>query len=109
MYELDKWSRDINDKFNLKDCLFGAVKLTKDANLNKYSYSGYWIEFDSRSLFSFPNLIGVKISLFLELIWAHLCMLMIKIKNILILGKGETIGLDNTSLTAEVEYSINFS
>ena len=31
-----------------------------------------------------------------------------KNKNILILGKGQTKGLDNTSLTAEAEYSINF-
>ena len=27
-------------------------------------------------------------------------------KDILILGKGQTKGLDNTSLTAEVEYSV---
>ena len=32
-----------------------------------------------------------------------------KNKSILILGKWETKGLDNTSLTAEAEYSINFS
>ena len=32
-----------------------------------------------------------------------------KNKNILILGKGQTKGLDNTSLTAEAKYSINFS
>ena len=31
-----------------------------------------------------------------------------KNKDILILGKGQTKGLDNTSLTAEAEYSINF-
>ena len=32
-----------------------------------------------------------------------------KSKDILILGKGQTQGLDNTTLTAEVEYFINFS
>ena len=32
-----------------------------------------------------------------------------KNKDILILGKGETKGLDNTSLTAEATYSISFS
>ena len=31
-----------------------------------------------------------------------------KNKDILILSKGETIGLDNTTLTAEAECSINF-
>ena len=39
--------------------------------------------------------------LFLELIWAHLSML-------IILGKGPTEGLDHTS-TAEAKYPINFS
>ena len=32
-----------------------------------------------------------------------------KNKDILILGKGQTKGLDNTSLTAEAQYFINFS
>ena len=32
-----------------------------------------------------------------------------KSKDILILGKGPTQGLDNTILTAEAEYSVNFS
>ena len=32
-----------------------------------------------------------------------------KYKDILILGKGPTQGLDNTTLTAEVKYAINIS
>ena len=32
-----------------------------------------------------------------------------KNKDMLILGKGSTQGLDNTTLTAEAEYSLNFS
>ena len=55
MYELDRWSQDLNAKFTLKDYLFGAVKLTKNADPNKYSYSEYGIGFDSRSIISFPN------------------------------------------------------
>ena len=34
-YELDTFSRDLNTDFTLKDCLFGAVKLTKNADLDK--------------------------------------------------------------------------
>ena len=48
-------SRDLNSKFTLKDCLFGGVKLTKNADLDKYIYSGYGIGFDSRSEFSLPD------------------------------------------------------
>ena len=33
--------------------LFGAVSLTKNANINKYEYSGYGIGFDRRGSFSF--------------------------------------------------------
>ena len=35
--------------------LFGNVKITKNANPDKYSYSRYRIGFDSRSRFSNPN------------------------------------------------------
>lgn len=31
VYELDTWSRDLNTDFTLTDCLFGTVKLTKNA------------------------------------------------------------------------------
>ena len=35
VYELNTWSQDLNDEFILKNCLFGAVKLTKNANPSK--------------------------------------------------------------------------
>ena len=37
------------------NCLFGAVTLIKNVDIEKYKYSGYGIEFDRRSSFSFPN------------------------------------------------------
>ena len=55
MYELDRWSQDLNAKFTLKECLFGSVKITKNVDPNKYSYSGCGIGFNSCSLFSIPN------------------------------------------------------
>ena len=36
--------------------MYRAVKLTKNADPNTYSYSGYGIGFDSRSLFAFPGI-----------------------------------------------------
>ena len=50
-YELDRWSQELNAEFILKDNLFGAVKLTKSTNPDKYSHSGSGTGFDSRSLF----------------------------------------------------------
>ena len=54
-YELDTQSRDLNSDFTLKDFLFGGVKLAKNADPDKYVYSGYIIGFDSRSEFSLPD------------------------------------------------------
>ena len=39
----------------IKNCLFDAVTLTKNADIDKYGYSGYGIGFDRRGRFSFPG------------------------------------------------------
>ena len=83
----------------LKSCLFGAVTLTKNADINKYGYSGYGIGFDRRGSFSFPGggygqnvlIFGVDMSFS-----AHIDN---KKKDILVLRKGRTQGFEYT-LTA---------
>ena len=50
-WELNIWSRDLDTNFTLKDCLFGTLKPNKNADPDKYSYSGYGTGFDSRSFF----------------------------------------------------------
>ena len=54
VHELGTSSSHISDP-TLKNCLFGAVTLTKNADFEKYKYSGYGIEFDRRESFSFPG------------------------------------------------------
>ena len=46
----------------LKNCLFGAVTLTKNADIDKYGYYDYGIGFDRRGSFSFPSggFLGLK-------------------------------------------------
>ena len=44
-----------SDDFTLENCLSGAVTFTKNADIDKYGFSGYEIGFDRRSRFSFPN------------------------------------------------------
>ena len=39
----------------LKNWLFGAVLLTKNADIDKYGYANYGIGFDRRGSFSFPS------------------------------------------------------
>ena len=86
VYELGA-SRSNGSDPTLKNCLFGAVTLTKNADIEKYGYSGFGIIF------------GVDMSSS-----SHINN---KKKNILGLGKGPTQGLEHT-LTAEKIYSINF-
>ena len=35
--------------------MFGAVKLTKNADIDKYKYSGYGIGFDGKEFYSHPS------------------------------------------------------
>ena len=48
-------SSAINIGITLHNCLFGAVKLTKNADIDKYKYSGCGIGFDSRESFTHPS------------------------------------------------------
>ena len=54
VYEISK-NINISDYPTLENCLFGAVKLTKNADIEKYGYSGYGIGFDRHGSFSFPG------------------------------------------------------
>ena len=53
VYELGASSSHIDDP-TLKNCLFGAVNLTKNADTDKYGYFGCRIGLDRRGSFSFP-------------------------------------------------------
>ena len=107
VYELGASTSDNND-LTLKNCLFGAVTLTKNADIEKYGYSGYGIGFDRRSSFSFPSggfgqnvlIFGVDVSSS-----AHIDN---KKKDLLVLAKGPIQGLEH-ALTAEKMYTINFT
>ena len=107
LYELGASTSHNNDP-TLKHCLFGAVTSTKNADIDKYGYSCYGIGFDGRSSFSFPGggfcqnilIFGVDMSFS-----KHIDD---KKKDVLVLGKGPTQGLEHI-LTAEEIHSINFS
>ena len=54
VYELGASSSNVNDP-TIKNCLFGAITLTKNADIEKYKYSGYGIGFGRRSSLLFPS------------------------------------------------------
>ena len=92
----------------LKNCLFGAVDLTKNNDIDKYGYSGYGTGFDRRSSFSFRGgRFGQNVIIF-GVDTSSSALIDNKKKYILVLGKGLTQGLGHT-LTTEKMYSINFT
>ena len=86
VYKIGASSSNDSDP-TLKNCLFGAVTLTKNTDIDEYGYSGYGIGFGQNVL-----IFGVDISSS-----SHFHNKKI---NILFLGKGPTQGLEHT-LTAE--------
>ena len=88
--------------------MFGAVSLTKNADIDKYGYSGYGIRFDRHESFSFPGTgLGRNVIIF-GVDMSSSTKIDKRKKDILILGKGPTQGLEHT-LIAEKMYSINFT
>ena len=107
IYELAASSSHDSDP-TIKNCLFGAVTLTKNADIEKYKYSGYGLGFDRRLSFSFTGggfgqnvlIFGADMSTSIHIDN--------KKKDKLVLGRVPTQGLE-TTLTAEKMYSINFT
>ena len=90
--------------------MFGAVKLTKNAEFYKYKYYGYGIEFDARESFSLSD--GSEFGKNIIMFAADMSLsghVDDRKKYVLILGKDPMRGLDEPILTAEKEYAINFS
>ena len=54
VYEIAASSSNNNDP-TLRNSLFGAVRLTKNVDIDKYRYSGYGIGFDRKGSFSFSG------------------------------------------------------
>ena len=57
VYEISK-NYNISSYPTLENCLFVAVNLTINADIDKYKYSGYGIGFDTFGGFSFGNGLG---------------------------------------------------
>ena len=90
-------------------CLFGVVKLAKNADPNKYLYSAYGIGFDTCIEFSLlDGSVGQSVVIFGAGMSSSVHVNK-KGKDIYLLGKGPTQRLNNTTLTIKIQYSINFT
>ena len=99
VYELGVSSSNVSDP-TLKNCLFGAVTLTKNADIEKYEYSGLGLGFNRGSSFLFPDVRFSQNVLMFGVDMSSSAHIDDKKKEILVLGKGPTQGLEHT-LTAE--------
>ena len=108
-YILGLQFKNLNTDFTLVNCLFGSVKLTKNADLDKYKYTGYAIGFDSRLNFLFTDGRNGKNVIIFGSDTSSSVHIDSKGKYILILGEGLRQGLDDTTLIAEAKYSITFT
>ena len=107
VYEIINF-HDIDSYPTLTNVLFGAVKLTKNADIDKHKFFGYGIGFDGKGFYSYASggtgrnvvIFGVDVSSSTKIDN--------KKKDILIFGNGETQGLGEHSLSAEKMSSINF-
>ena len=104
-YTLGPQLRNLNTDFTSGNCL----KLIKNADLDKYKYTGYGIGFNSRSQSSFTDESYGKNVIIFGADMSSSVHVDNKWKDILILGEGPTQGLDDTTLTAEAKYPINFT
>ena len=68
-----------------------------------------WFGFDSRSLFSYPGFDRGKNVVIFGVDISSTVHIDNKKKDILVFGEGATQGLDDTTITTEAKYSINFS
>ena len=106
---IDRWSSYWKTDFTLGNCFFGSVKLTKDADPDKYKYSSYGMGFDSRSQFSFTDESMGKNVIIFGVDMSSSVHFDNKGKDIFIPCEDISQGLDDTILTAEAKYSINFT
>ena len=102
------WDRKYYDYPVVESSLFGAVKLIKNTDIDKYKYSGYGIRFDRREKFSVPGGFG-RNGLVFSVDMSSSVHIDHNGKDILMLGEGPTQGLDDITIIAEKKYSINFT
>ena len=53
--EINLWPLNLDRKLTLFNFLFGLIRLTENADPDKYFYSGYGIGFDTRATFSLSD------------------------------------------------------
>ena len=102
-------SKTNNSSIVLENCLFGAMNITKNADVNKCEYSGYDIGFDSKGSYKNPDLGYGKNVIIFGAGLSNSKHANNKTKNVLVIGRDFIQKLDDTTIYAENMYSLNFT
>ena len=107
IYIVYRLSPSITSDITLENCLFGAVKLTKNLKIN--TYSGYGITFDSKGSFSHPSRGSGKNVIIFGADLSSSVHANNRANNILVLGKDFIQIINGTTIYAEKMYLANFT
>ena len=108
VYKLQKRNNN-NPDMTLENSLFGAVKITKNVDTSKYSYSGYGISFDSGGSFSFGNNLNAKNVIIFGSDMLFSSHKTNQTNNVYVLGKKICTRNNGTTLCAEKIYKTDFT
>ena len=108
VYEVSK-NYNISSYPTSENCLFGAVSLTKNADIDQYKYCGYGIGFDRHGEFSFGNGVGKNFIIFGADLSSRFSHTNNKKNNILVLGKNFVQIINGTTIYGEKLYKIKFT
>ena len=109
VYKLDLISSTRDTTFTIKNALFGAMEITKNADTSKYKYKGYGICFDEGGSFSIRNINNGRNVLIFGVDESYVIHSNNKANNIYVMGDGIVQGINDTTLYAEKIYSQNFT
>ena len=100
---------NISDYLTSENCLFGAVSLNKNADIDQHKYSGYGIGFDRKGEFSFGSRGFGRYVIILGVDLSSSSHASNKRNDILVLGQDFVQGINGTTIYAEGLYKINFT
>ena len=116
VYELDPVDFSRNNEFTIQNALFGAIKITKNANTSKYKYKGYGICFDESEEFThvrkegnFNHTTSARNVIILGTEMSYSKHANNKANNIYVMGKDYIQKVNDTTIYAEKMFYRNFT
>ena len=106
VYELNTWLRNPINNFTIKNCLFGTVKLERNAIKSKFTYNGRGIAFDGEGSWSFGNDFARNVVVF-GVDNSSSSHTDNRKHNFLVLGEGPTQGIDDSTGSAGKKIVLN--